>query len=498
MEANVEEEARATICARAPTGPPTLNDFDLKLGCTTPLPPARTSCSQCGKKKQWYCPECLLPCNVEGVQFPRIRMPLKLHVLRGREEKAVTSKATGNHAAVVAPDDTAIHHLPDFPSFPDPSRVLLLFPSPTSKLVSELPDLDAFDSVLVVDTTWQKIGGVMQLPELAAPFQHVAISRYSSMFWRHQPVGPQCVSTIEAVYFLMREWVAEKERRAAAAGAASNGSPSTGSASAASSSAHSLTASDIASVPAWDPHNVLYDGHLDPLVLLFMETYRVIQSDYTKGKHTGKDFTSRHRPGYIQGGGDAASSSAAVALKALEDGGEACEDDDNNEDRLSLSNDDAAAADSQPPPKRTRAGSKSSEDGSAPGASASSGTTASAGPGHSRQVRPDRIRGAWAIRSDVMDAPAREWSHQRMARYVANTAPLLREAAAAGGAGAAAAAALSEDGGDTGTRAAAAAASLTETGMASSSALSAAAFQRVQELQRQEYAVGYPRAPRTT
>ena len=147
---------------RAPQGPPTLHDLDLRLGVATPLPAGRGACARCRRAKQWYCPECLLPIPYAGAApLPRVRLPLALHVLRGREEKAVTSKATGNHAAVVAPDDTTVFHLPDFPVYADPSRTLLLVPSPASKRISELPDLRRFDTLLVVDTTWQKVGGVL-------------------------------------------------------------------------------------------------------------------------------------------------------------------------------------------------------------------------------------------------------------------------------------------------------------------------------------------------
>lgn len=520
------------------TSAPTALDLKLRLGMPHPLPPGKAACVKCRKNKQWFCPECLIPCMPEGLALPQIRLPLKLHVLRGREEKAVTSKATGTHAKILAPQDTTIYQLPDFPHYADPSRTLLLFPSPTSKLITQLPDLSKFDTLLVVDTTWQKVGGVMQLPQLAAPFQHVAISSYSTLFWRYQPVGPQCVSTIEAVYFFMREWEVERRRRAALASlpaepahasseqnvpvissspissdsnpiigqdhdrmqleqpsssSSSSSSSSTdvsssssisddnsGSSSSASTSSavsappRELPRAALQSLAPWDPGNVLYDGGVDPLLLLFLGTYALIQKEYTAGKHSGKDFTPRHRPGYIKG----AASGDAAGASGDADGGDNNNDDDGEE---------AGAGEPSAAKRRKQAPPSSSS-------SSASSSASDIGP-----KKPERIRGAWAIRTDVMDPVARAWTENRMERFLTNTKPLLSGLDGS----------VSEDGRRSSGTAASAAAQLessaapSEPSSSSSSSSSATAklggpdaavvtaacFLRVQSIQRQEYAV---------
>jgi hypothetical protein len=91
---------------------------------------------------------------------------LRVEILRGKEESE--TKSTASMLAASSPD-VRIWELPAFPPIGDPRRVLLLYPSPTSVPVTSL-DPGAFDTLLVIDTTWQRAGGVLQLPQLAAPF----------------------------------------------------------------------------------------------------------------------------------------------------------------------------------------------------------------------------------------------------------------------------------------------------------------------------------------
>ena len=309
----------------------------------------KSACPSCGKKKPLYCPDCLVPTSAA---LPTVRLPLKLDILRGTDEKA--SKSTAGQAVVLAPSDARIFYLPAMPHYEDPTRVLLLYPSHTALPARRLPDLSAFDTVLVVDTTWQKSSGVMG--RLAAqPFTHVLIEEYETLFWRYQSVGPACLATLEAIYFFMREFEVERLRRGAgatgpAAAAAAVAAPSSGlladegaagsteaaaaAAASASSAVACAAAADSAPAPAAasqqllpavhpsDPGNTLYKGDFDNLLLLYMRQYRAIQENYTTGAAAaaGKAFTTKQRAGYIKGpqqqplvGGDGAAAGAGSA-----------------------------------------------------------------------------------------------------------------------------------------------------------------------------------------
>ena len=74
------------------------------------LPSVRISCPTCDRKCMWYCPTCLkslLPST------PRVRLPIRLDILRGRDE--IDTKSTSAHAIALAPDDTRIFFLPNCP-----------------------------------------------------------------------------------------------------------------------------------------------------------------------------------------------------------------------------------------------------------------------------------------------------------------------------------------------------------------------------------------------
>jgi hypothetical protein len=279
---------------------PTARELCTKHSDISLLPKGRHPCPSCGSNRAWYCGDCLVAVPGPGYTLPRLRLPLKVDVLRGSEENS--AKSTAAHAAVLAPDDVKVHYLPSFPTYSDPKRTLLLYPSPTSVPVSAL-DLDAYDALMVVDTTWQRVGGVMQTPEMVRmPHTHVHLSNYHTLFWRHQPLGPACLSTAEALYYFFREWEEERAKRELAKNGGDRGAGA-GAAAAASS-----------------PSPPLYDGRYDDLLFLFLATYERIQFEYSKGAKANQTYTTKMRSGYIQGhaanGGEGAGDGAARAARA--------------------------------------------------------------------------------------------------------------------------------------------------------------------------------------
>ena len=294
----------------ASASPPTIATLASRA---TILPPcARYPCASCGKARSRYCGDCL-SLTVGGPALPTVSLPCPLWVVRGREES--TAKATSGHAGVLAAPDVSVFVPPVLPPLPQgghpPRTTLLLFPSPAAVRVSALSDDALFNpaGVVVLDCTWGKAGTLLQTPGLRdANMTHVSLGVYSTLFWRFQPLGPQCVSTIEAVFLLYRELHSERVRRCLLREAAARGegvvSPASASAVGAQLGAEGggwglgLTLDEVRAVPPEDPANTLYDGRYDDLCCLFLETYARVQAEYTT---SGKTFTTRHRPGYIQG-----------------------------------------------------------------------------------------------------------------------------------------------------------------------------------------------------
>ncbi|KAK2960624.1 putative fibroblast growth factor 7 [Blattamonas nauphoetae] len=168
-----------------------------------------------------------------SVPVPSLNLPLPLHIIHHPKEKK--SKSTAIHAMVLAPNDTRIHEFPDFPPF-DPNETLCLFPSPDSKLVSEL-DLSKFKQVVFIDSTWSQTKQICAHPRVQA-LTKVRIQNHRTHFWRVQDESPEFLATIEAIYYFYKEF-------------------------------HEAT------------HGGKYDGEFDDLLYFFAYTYEHIQSVFT-------------------------------------------------------------------------------------------------------------------------------------------------------------------------------------------------------------------------
>jgi hypothetical protein len=265
----------------------------------------RGTCVSCGRKVKIFCADCSIV--VAGVTLPVVRIPLRIDVLRGKEEKA--DKSTASALAVLSPD-VRIWKLPDFPVVADASRVLLLYPSPTSVAVDTL-DVRNYDALIVVDTTWARAGGVLQLADLAGAFVHVHLGTAATggvaphtIFWRHQPLGPACVSTVEATYYALRGLdVARAKREREEMMKVTRERAEQGLDATPISDDSSL--SSLSPALALASCNGLYDGRYDNLLFLFLAQYHRVQHAYTEGEKAGQTYTGKMRAGYIQGAGAA-------------------------------------------------------------------------------------------------------------------------------------------------------------------------------------------------
>ena len=159
-------------------------------------------------------------------------------------------KATGVHAKVLFPNDVTIYHFPEMPDF-DFDSTVLLFPSKEATPIYELTieEISQIKHAVFIDSTWQSARSIWSSP-VVSKLRKVRIVDRVTRFWRYQSLGPSCLATIEAIYYLCRELI-EKQR--------------------------------------------LYLGEVDDLLFLFSYMYHTIQDSYRK---SGKEF--KHIQGYIQ------------------------------------------------------------------------------------------------------------------------------------------------------------------------------------------------------
>mmetsp|Transcript_2325 Transcript_2325/g.8317 ORF Transcript_2325/g.8317 Transcript_2325/m.8317 type:complete len:160 (+) Transcript_2325:406-885(+) len=99
------------------------------------------------------------------------------------------------------------------------ARTVVLFPAEDAQTLREA-DPRSFDTVVVLDSKWKKASGLVCMQPFQA-MRKVCLRDVRSCFWRYhtQGVAQEGLSTVEAVYFMLKEY------DAAAAAASSPSSP---------------------------------------------------------------------------------------------------------------------------------------------------------------------------------------------------------------------------------------------------------------------------------
>jgi hypothetical protein len=116
----------------------------LKLASFAPLISAeRTSCPKCRSSRKYFCYTCYIPVGISPDCLPTVKLPLPVDIIKHKLERV--GKSTAAHACTLSPHSVNIHIYPDIPSYPDKSKVLLLYPSPVS--TKQLPPTSTFTSL---------------------------------------------------------------------------------------------------------------------------------------------------------------------------------------------------------------------------------------------------------------------------------------------------------------------------------------------------------------
>lgn len=121
--------------------------------------------------------------------------------------------------------------------------------------MSEIPR-ESFTRLVVIDGTWKQASKIARLSPQLKNVRKVTIAPRKTLFWRYQSLSDNYLATIEAIYYLYREYSEAFEM---------NGNP--------------------------------YDGRYDNLLFYFKFFYNMIQNKYRK---ENKPYTHRQRKGYIE------------------------------------------------------------------------------------------------------------------------------------------------------------------------------------------------------
>ncbi|KAL0088064.1 DTW domain-containing protein [Phycomyces blakesleeanus] len=212
----------------------------------------RQMCPRCKKTVKYFCYRCFDVIGMDRSQIPTVNLPVHLDVIK--HERELDGKSTAIHARVIAPEDVSIYTWKNAPTYEHPERTLLLFPGPDAKTLAEIPR-DSFDRVVVIDGTWSQANAIARDTPSLQNLRKVTIAPRITHFWRFQQMSENHLATIEAIYYLYREYCQTYET----------------------------------------PEG--YDGRYDNLMFYYKFFYDLIQDKY---RQTKKTFTHRHKQNYIK------------------------------------------------------------------------------------------------------------------------------------------------------------------------------------------------------
>ncbi|CAO3648514.1 unnamed protein product [Cunninghamella echinulata] len=213
----------------------------------------RYKCPNCEKTVKYFCYRCFNVVGIDESQIPTLQLPVKLDVIK--HEKEIDGKSTAIHAKVLAPNDVTLYGYSDIPTYEQPERTLLLFPGPNAKTLKEIPR-ESFDRIVVLDGTWRQATRMAKETPQLKGLQQITIEPRQTHFWRFQQKSDNHLATIEAIYYIYREYADAYETETP------------------------------------------YHGQYDDLMFYYKFFYNLIQNKY-RNNHD-RTFNRRHKKDYIK------------------------------------------------------------------------------------------------------------------------------------------------------------------------------------------------------
>ncbi|EFC44237.1 hypothetical protein NAEGRDRAFT_39279 [Naegleria gruberi] len=187
----------------------------------------KTPCPHCTKNRKYFCYDCCTPM----IENPPTISKLPLHCVIIQHKQERKGKSTAIHAKVVAHSSADLYEFPDIPSFLTPQNCVLVYPSKTARLVSQLFKKPTDDNnttttsssstssetaptinvstlkyAVFIDSTWPQAKQIYR-NEFVKSLPCVIIEEKETLFWRYQREGQKFLSTIEAIFYFYREYL---------------------------------------------------------------------------------------------------------------------------------------------------------------------------------------------------------------------------------------------------------------------------------------------------
>lgn len=211
-----------------------------------------------------------------------------------KHEQELDSKSTAIHAKLLAPTQISIHQFRKSSSnndgsvqsesyfvtsdlieniILDPTAYVILFPDETAVELKNLSkeEFQRVKNVIVIDGTWSQAAAINRTDPYSRLRRIKINPNLRTVFWRYQDLGEHCLSTIEAIYFFMKEFSEVQMQNS-----------------------NNFNEDDVVE----SCFISLYDGRFDNLLYFFSFFYHLIQRSYLNDPD--RKYTSRHRSDYIK------------------------------------------------------------------------------------------------------------------------------------------------------------------------------------------------------
>ncbi|KAF9109005.1 DTW domain-containing protein 1 [Mortierella sp. AM989] len=251
-------------------------------------------CPSCDKNVRYFCNKCLQLVNCPEGSVPQLKLPIQMDIIKHENERE--GKSTALHAKILAPDHVQVFGWKTMPKYENVDRLLLLFPSPGAKRLSEI-DPSSFDKLVVIDGTWEQASKMAKSNSPLVRMKRVTIAPHDTLFWRHQRKPDDHLATIEAIYYFLREYhetyLSAIPESITASDEALEGENS--------QDKESSLKKVITPHKEWIDSRKLgpYTNQFDDMLWFYKYFYELIQKSYRE-RRDGREFTFRHKKGYIQ------------------------------------------------------------------------------------------------------------------------------------------------------------------------------------------------------
>ena len=172
--------------------------------------PDRTECPTCSLKMKFYCTSCskhILKHN----EIPNVNLPMDIYIVKHLKEKREKSSA---YPCIFLSDNFKLSEQPGKFAWSDIKELKIteqghnyvLYPHKDARLIKDLPkeELKSIKSIKIVDCTWAQANSMMKkIPENV---NFLKLEDYQTTFWRYQWHDDKCLVTVEAIYYLLKEF----------------------------------------------------------------------------------------------------------------------------------------------------------------------------------------------------------------------------------------------------------------------------------------------------